>query len=116
MLLDMMVKTGNSASELLTMLAERVGPHAYERLDIEFEPEERDAIRERIFAAAPPSLGGRDVERVDRRDGVRWVLDGGYWAMVRFSGTEPLLRIYAEGESPDEVDELLGDARDIAGV
>ena len=116
MLLEMMVKTDRSASELLTMLAERAGPHAYERLDIEFEPEEREEIRQRILAASPASLGGRGVERVDRRDGVRWVLDGGYWAMVRFSGTEPLLRIYAEGESPDEVDELLGDTRDIAGV
>ena len=116
MLLEMMVRTGMSVSELLAMLAERAGPHAYERLDIEFEPEEREEIRRRIFAAAPPSFGGRSVERVDTRDGVRWVLDGGYWAMVRFSGTEPLLRIYAEGESPDEVDEMLSDARDLAGV
>ena len=59
------------------------------RLDIEFEPGERDEIRQQIFEAAPASLGGRGLERVDRRDGVRWVLDGGYRAMVRFSGTGP---------------------------
>ena len=59
---------------------------------------------------------GRRVESIDTRDGYRFVLEGGYWALVRFSGTEPLLRVYAEGESSREVETLLAAARAIAGV
>lgn len=116
MLLEMMVKTGRSPSELLEMLVEKVGPHSYDRLDLEFDPKESGVIRQRVFTARPQSLGGRTVERTDTRDGMRFILEGGSWALVRFSGTEPLLRIYAEGESADEVDELLAETRDIAGV
>ena len=56
------------------------------------------------------------MEGIDTRDGYLFRLEGGYWALIRFSGTEPLLRIYAEGESPDEVAELLRAARLLAGV
>ena len=116
MLLEMMVKTDRSPSELLEMLVEKVGPHSYDRLDLDFDPEDRDDIRQSVLGARPLSLCGRGVERIDTRDGVRFVLEGGFWALVRFSGTEPLLRIYAEGESEEEVEELLAEVRDIAGV
>ncbi len=56
------------------------------------------------------------VEKVDTRDGFRFVLEGGYWALIRFSGTEPLLRLYAEAEDEGEVAALLGEMRSIAGV
>jgi phosphomannomutase len=116
MLLEMMVKTGKSPSELLEMLVEKVGPHSYDRWDLEFDVEERDAIRRRTLAARPTELGGRKVEGTDTRDGVRFLLEGGFWALVRFSGTEPLVRIYAEAESDEEVEWLLEETRDIAGV
>ena len=116
MVLDMMVRTGKTVSELLDMLYEKVGPHEYDRWDLGFDPAERQTIEQRIEAAAPSSLGGRRVERIDTRDGFRFVLEGGYWALVRFSGTEPLLRIYAEGASPQEVNSLLEETRSIAAL
>ena len=116
MLLEMMVKTGKSPSELLEMLVEKVGPHSFDRWGLEFDEEERDTIRRRILEARPTELGGRKVEGKDTRDGVRFLLEGGFWALVRFSGTEPLVRIYAEAESAEEVEVLLEETRDIAGV
>lgn len=116
MLLDLMVKTGKTPSELLDMLTDMVGPHHYDRWDVTIDPAQRESIQSRVRAADPGDLGGRKVERIDTRDGLRFVLDGGYWALVRFSGTEPLLRLYAEGESPDEVEALLSAVRDMAGV
>ena len=116
MVLDMIVKTGKSVSQLLTMLKEKVGPHHYNRSDLQFPETQRTAIQERLAEAQPSSLAGRRVEETDTRDGYRFVLEGGYWALVRFSGTEPLLRIYAEGESPEEVEALLIEARLLAGV
>ena len=116
MLLDMMVKTDMGITDLLGELEAKVGPHHYDRLDLEFDEGSRASIVARLRSGAPERLGGRRVEQVDTRDGFRYLLSGGYWALVRFSGTEPLLRIYAEAESPAEVRGLLEEARGLAGV
>ncbi len=116
MVLDLMVKSGKTVSELLTTLTDNVGPHHYDRVDLHFDPAKRDAIEQRVQAAQPAQLAGRNVEEIDTRDGYRFVLTGGFWALVRFSGTEPLLRVYAEGESSQEVQSLLSEARSLAGV
>ena len=113
MLLEMMVKTGKSVSELLDDLYKRVGPHHYDRVDLPFDPANRADAERRIAAAPPAALGGRGVTQVDTRDGVRFVLEGGGWALIRFSGTEPLLRLYAEAESPEQVRALLSAAREL---
>lgn len=116
MLLDMMVKTDMGVADLLAELEDKVGPHHYDRLDLQFDEAQRAAILARLQRGAPASLGGKRVERVDTIDGFRYLLSGGYWTLVRFSGTEPLLRIYAEAESPAAVRLLLDEARALAGV
>ena len=116
MLLDMMVKTDMGVADLLAELEDKVGPHHYDRLDLQFDESQRAAILARLQSGAPASLGGKRVERVDTIDGFRYLLSGGYWTLVRFSGTEPLLRIYAEAESPAAVRLLLDEARALAGV
>ncbi len=116
MFLDMMVKTGKTPSELLQALTDKVGPHHYHRWDVKFDEGRRGQVLARMKAAQPDRLAGKRVQKIDTRDGFRFVLDGGYWALVRFSGTEPLLRIYAEAESPESVTALLGEARAMAGV
>ena len=116
MLLDMMVKTDMGVADLLAELEDKVGPHHYDRLDLHFDESQRSAILARLQRGAPASLGGKRVERVDTIDGFRYLLSGGYWTLVRFSGTEPLLRIYAEAESPAAVRLLLDEARALAGV
>ncbi|MCH8061301.1 MAG: phosphoglucomutase/phosphomannomutase family protein [Chloroflexi bacterium] len=116
MLLDLMVKSDKSLTELIDTLTEKVGPHFYDRWDLQFEESQRQAIISRLEAAKPDVIAAKSVERIDTRDGFRYVLAGGYWALVRFSGTEPLLRIYAEAESPGDVSALLAAVRDLAGV
>ena len=116
MILDLMVRTGKTVSELLSVLRDRVGPHHYDRLDLHFDAAEREAIARRVGSAQPQQLAGRRVEDIDTRDGYRFVLPEGYWTLIRFSGTEPLLRIYAEGDSPEMVRVLLSEARSLAGV
>ena len=116
MLLDMMVKTDMGVADLLAELEDKVGPHHYDRLDLHFDESQRSAILARLQRGAPASLGGKRIERVDTIDGFRYLLSGGYWTLVRFSGTEPLLRIYAEAESPAAVRLLLDEARALAGV
>lgn len=116
MALDLLVRSGKTVSDLLSTLKDMVGPHYYDRCDLSFDAAERRVIEQQLRDAEPQCLAGRRVERIDARDGYRFVLSGGYWALVRFSGTEPLLRVYAEGESPGAVQDLLSESRRLAGV
>ena len=115
-LLDMMVKTGKTPSQLLEWLYEVVGPHEYLRLDLPFAGGRREELQRRLDRAAPERLAGLVVEGRDATDGFRFTLKGGAWVVVRFSGTEPLLRIYAEGESQEQAGRLVQGMRELAGV
>jgi len=114
--LDMMIKTGKTPSQLLDYLYAKVGPHYYERLDVEFASGERQRIINRIQGKAPQSIDGVRVVRSDTTDGFRLVLADGTWLLIRFSGTEPVLRIYAESDSLPRVEKLLEFGRHLAGV
>ena len=115
-ILAMMVAMGKTPSQLLDYLYAKVGPHHYDRLDLRFDPAQRDAILARMKSAKPASLAGRRVVSMDTIDGFRYKLDDGSWALVRFSGTEPLLRIYCETDSRDRVQQILQETRALAGV
>ena len=115
-LLDMVVKTGKRPSELLDYLFSKLGPHYYDRLDVPFSPENRGATEKRVGSQRPDALSGSKVVSRDETDGVRFMLEDGAWLLIRFSGTEPLLRIYAEAASEDEVKLLLDEGRNLAGV
>ena len=115
-ILDMMARTGKRPSELLEYLYDRVGPHFYDRSDIPLPPERRDVVLKRIGDASPDAIGGVKVASRDSMDGHRFILEDGSWVTIRFSGTEPLLRIYAEGSSADRVDALLSEARNLVGL
>ena len=114
--LDLMARTGKRLPELLEELYRLVGPHHYARWDVPFDPTEQGRVRDRVSQAKPDTLGGVKVTGRDAIDGFRFHLQGGGWAIVRSSGTEPLLRIYAEAESPDRVQRILADTRALAGV
>lgn len=114
--LDMMVKTGKTPSQLLEYLYSKVGPHYYQRADVEFPATEREAILNRLKNNPPQAIDGIGVVRVDTADGFRFMLKDNSWLLVRFSGTEPVLRVYAESSSRDRVDKLLEFGRKLAGV
>ena len=114
--LDLMVKTGKSPSELLDHLFSKVGPHHYQRIDISFASEQRGKVEERLRNARPDTMGGVKVTSQDTNDGLRFIQEDRSWVLVRFSGTEPLLRTYAEAGSMEQVRRLLDDMRTLAGV
>lgn len=114
--IDLMLKTGKTPSQLLNYLYNIVGPHHYDRMDIKFAEEQRDTITSRVISNSPKILDGVKVTKKDIFDGFRFTLTDTSWLLIRFSGTEPLLRIYAESNSPTRVVRLLAIGRELAGV
>jgi len=115
--LDLMVKTGKKPSQLLDMLFAKVGPHYYDRVDTQFPTEQRDAVRQKVVAAKPGiKLGGLTVTDINTTDGFKFNLEGGGWMLIRFSGTEPLIRVYCEVLKPEQVKPVLEDGLKLAGL
>ncbi len=114
--LDLMVKTGKKPSELIDYLYSKVGPHHFKRVDIKFPEPERQVIIERIKHNHPEYIDGVKVVKFDTTDGFRFILADTTWLLIRFSGTEPLLRIYAESSTPARVEKLLELGKELAGV
>lgn len=118
-LLDFMVRTGKKPTELLRLLFDRVGEHFYDRIDIRLTDNAmKDAARKRLDSAdiATLTLGGHRVQELVTLDGYKFVMDDGGWMLVRFSGTEPLLRIYTETTDAQAVQAILDDGKRLAGI
>ena len=114
--LDLMLKTGKTPSQLLDYLYSKVGPHYYQRRDFTFPEDQRQAITKRVSDNLPQSIEGVKVAKINTTDGFHLTLTDTTWLLIRFSGTEPVLRIYAESESPARVERLLELGRELAGV
>jgi len=111
-----MIKSGKNPSELIDYLYSKVGSHHFNRVDVKFSESERQAIIERIKHNPPEYIDGVKVVRFDTTDGFRFTLADTTWLLIRFSGTEPLLRIYAESSTPARVEKLLELGKKLAGV
>jgi len=114
-LLDMIVRLGKKPSQLLDLLFNKVGAHYYDRIDTPFDGD-RQARKERIENANPETLGGLKVTGLDTMDGYKFNLEDGGWLLIRFSGTEPILRVYTETTHQDKVQDILTDGLRVAGI
>ena len=106
LLLEYMAIAGLTASGMVSHLFDLVGEHHYQRRDVNFDPGQRSAIMDRLSGEPLAELAGMAVRSMDEIDGRRWMLDAG-WVAARFSGTEPLLRIYCEADTTANVTRLL---------
>ena len=114
-ILDMMVKTGRSPSQLVELLFEKVGPHYYDRIDTRFKGD-RKLREQKILSANPKAIGGLAVTGIETDDGYKFSLEDGGWLLIRFSGTEPIIRVYTETTYQDRVRAILQEGLQIAGL
>jgi phosphomannomutase len=114
-ILEYMAHTGQTPSQLVEHLFAEVGPHYYQRRDVTFSPQDRERIQQRLRSADLTELAGMPVRSSDEIDGRRLMFDDA-WLASRFSGTEPLLRIYCEADSRENVTKLLDAAQEYLGV
>lgn len=115
--LDLMVQTGKSPAELIDHLYKKLGAsYYYDRVDTRFPDEKRPQAKARLDDAEPERLAGLEVIDIVTLDGYKYVLENGGWLLIRFSGTEPVIRVYCETTDESKVKPLLDEGLELAGL
>lgn len=114
LLANVMADEGKSLGQLVAALQSEYGPHFYARRDLRIPNDVKEAAIARAAASETKSLGRYKILRKENLDGIKFFLDAPIndrgaeaWVLLRSSGTEPLMRIYAEASSPELVQEML---------
>jgi phosphomannomutase len=107
MLLELLATERVSVNKMIAGLEKEFEPHRYGRIDTHFPLEKRSALMEFLKTNPPAKLLRSPLREVKSYDGVKFVAEDSSWLMLRGSGTEPILRIYAEAKSEADVSKLL---------
>ena len=114
-ILEMMAKRDKSLSALVQELFDEFGAHAFRRLDLHVPEKQKRDILDRLETEALKTLSGQEINRIDTMDGYKHQMEKG-WLLVRPSGTEPVLRIYAEAETDEAAGALIDSVVEQLGV
>jgi phosphomannomutase len=115
LLVEMIASARKPLVELIDELVAEVGPALYERVDLRLQhPVAKAEMTEFLTKQAPADIGGQKVSEIGQRDGVKYILADDSWLLIRPSGTEPVLRVYAEGRTQEMVKALIGYGRTVA--
>lgn len=107
MLLEMLATERKPLNKLLAGLEKEFGPHRYARIDTRFPLEKRADLMDFCKTNPPAKLLGSELKDLKSYDGVKYIAENASWLMLRGSGTEPILRIYAEAKSDADAKRLL---------
>ena len=110
-LFEFMAKSGKSLEDLIVEVYEIVGEFAFERIDLQIDNDTKLRIIEDCKAGKFTQFGKYKVERIETTDGFKFFFDADTWLMIRPSGTEPVLRTYAEASTQEKVFDILADAK-----
>ena len=107
--LESMAHSGLSPSQLLAEIHDITGPRTFKRIDETFDPADRDRIADKIGQDIDMRTFGAHASAISQTDGLRIEYDDTSWGVARLSGTEPLVRLYAEARTPEHRNEILSD-------
>jgi len=109
MMLEIMAKTGKKPSELIAELEAKYGKSSFQRRDFKMTKTvaDKNVYSEKLRKKLPKKIAGQAIAQTLTIDGLKVILDNDEWVLMRPSGTEPLLRIYAEAETPARTKALL---------
>ncbi len=107
MILEFMAKTGKNIQELIEEVYALVGPFSFDRDDLHIREEQKQAIVKTCREDPYTAFGSFPVKKVETIDGFKFHIDDNSWIMIRPSGTEPVLRVYGQAPTPEDVRSLL---------
>ena len=110
-LFEFMAKSGKSLEDLIAEVYKIVGEFAFERIDLQIDNDIKLRIIEDCEAGKFMQFGKYKVERIETTDGFKFFFDADTWLMIRASGTEPVLRTYAEASTQEKVFDILAEAK-----
>jgi alpha-D-glucose phosphate-specific phosphoglucomutase len=116
LLLEVVATRRVPLSDVIQQLMQEFGEFHYGRDDVQAKGFDKKVLTERLTREAPDRILSHQVAAVNSRDGVKYILDDDSWILIRPSGTEPVLRIYAEARTRQEVPELLAAGARLAHV
>ncbi len=112
---EMVADCCGTLGSLIDELTEEVGSFYYDRTDLRLKhPVSKKEMIKSLVDGAPAAIGGESVAEISTLDGVKYILADDSWLLIRPSGTEPVLRVYAEGRTPEMVKDLLGYGNQVA--
>jgi phosphomannomutase len=115
LLLEIVADAGVPLHELMADIQQQAGPACYARTDLRLrQPVIKREMVARLSDGAPATIGGLTVKEVQTVDGVKYRLDEESWLLIRPSGTEPVLRVYAEAPTPEGLNLLLRYGEEVA--
>jgi phosphomannomutase len=105
LLAEFVAKEGGSVSRIIKAQDKKYGPFMYDRIDVKFREKDRPAIMKKVEALAKNGrIAGKKIREINRLDGMKFIIADNEWVLFRFSGTEPLLRIYSEAPTLKKVE------------
>ncbi len=108
LLIEIVARSQTSLHDLVESLLKEVGPAFYERKDLRLShPVSKSTIIHKLETEIPTQIGGESLLKTSNLDGVKYIFADDSWLLIRPSGTEPVLRVYAEGRTPEMVTALL---------
>ncbi len=116
LLLEVLASQGQSLDQVIQRLMLEFGEFHYGRNDVHTQAFNKKELTQKLTEEAPDTILGHHVLRVNNSDGVKYLLEDDSWLLIRPSGTEPVLRIYAEAPSPQRVQQLLAAGAHLAHV
>jgi len=115
LIVEMVAASAGTLAELVQDLMGKVGPAHYQRNDMRLSrPVAKEQMINMLLENAPTHIGGEEVINVSSLDGIKYLLADDSWLLIRPSGTEPVLRVYAEGRSQEAVQKLIGFGEQVA--
>ncbi|MBQ2743175.1 MAG: phosphoglucomutase/phosphomannomutase family protein, partial [Oscillospiraceae bacterium] len=116
LLVEMICTTGKHLSDLLAEIYEKYGYMQMMEFDTKFSVEKKEEMRRVLYEEEALPEFDVEIASVSRADGVKVTFENGGWIIARFSGTEPLIRIFCEMESKEHADKMIATMREFLGI
>ncbi len=113
LVVEMMARTRRTITDMLAEIHGKIGWLAGREINLPATPEMKLLVQRKLTATTLEEIAGYPIQRVSFQDGIKFYLENDNWLLLRFSGTEPLLRIFAEADSDAKADELVQWAKTI---